>query len=272
MLVPLILGLIGLSILYWWAKESRAEFIENDLSIKSDSLLSEQKVGGVIVNMDGRDAVLTGKVESNQRSEEIETIIASLSGIRVVDNQLEIASVPPPPVELEPEPEPVKEPEIVPEIAEEPEVLIEPEPEPEVALAPETESVTPVEEAPIAEEVIEEILQTLDLSGITFLFGSDEITSEGTVILDDVANVLNEHPEFDVDVVGHTDNVGDEGLNLELSQRRALSVMNYLISQGIEFERMDAIGYGESKPITSNATADGRATNRRIDFEVTRRQ
>ncbi len=258
MLIPLILGLIGLSALYWWAKESRAEFIENDLSIKSNSLLSDQQVGGVIVNMDGRDAILTGTVETEERSQEIETIIASLAGIRIVDNQLEIISKPI--IEAKPieEAEIAEQPQPMSEIAE--------DPQPQVALVQEPEQILTEEEA------VEGLLQTLDLSGITFLFGSDEITAEGIVILNDVVRILNQHPEFDIAIEGHTDNTGDKNLNLELSQQRAASVMNYLISQGIQSERLNATGYGESKPIASNDTAEGRATNRRIDFEVTRRQ
>ena len=196
-----------------------------------------------------------------------------MSGIRIVDNRLEIVSEPP--VELEPET--IAEPEPAPEVTLEPEVAIEildePEPEiievtePQVALAPAPEEVLVSEE-----QKVEEILQTLDLSGINFLFGSDEITQEGIEILNDVVIVLNKHPEFNVKVEGHTDNVGDEELNLSLSQQRALSVMNYLISQGIDTERLNAIGYGESEPITSNSTPEGRATNRRIEFDVARRQ
>ena len=98
MLVPLFLGIIGLGLLYWYTKESKAGYIENDLSFKSNQLLEQQQIGGVIVGMDGRDATLTGTVVSENRSTEIEQIVAALPGIRVVDNQLEIA-----------EPEPVVE-------------------------------------------------------------------------------------------------------------------------------------------------------------------
>lgn len=253
-LIPIILGVIGLSVLYWWTKESKAEYIENDLSYKSNTLLKESEVGGVIVNMDGRDATLTGTVESEQRSKEIENIIASLTGIRVVNNQLEITK------NEVAAPEPITEPVV--------EKLLESEPEPEIALAsePEVEAIKSPQE-----KVIEEMLQTLDLAGITFLFGSDEITEGGINILNDVVRILNEYQEFDVVVVGHTDSVGDDNINLDLSQRRAQSVMNYLISQGIQAQRMNAVGYGESEPIISNDTQEGRAKNRRIEFAVIRR-
>jgi len=245
MLVPLILGALLFTALYWYAKDSKAEQIQNDLSFKSNQLLNERQIGGAVVNMDGRDATLTGTVVSEDRSSEIQKIVAALPGVRVVNNQLEIAT--PKPVVVAPKVEAVPEPI--------------PEPETEIALAPEPE---------IQEEVVEELLQTLDLSGITFLFGKDEISSQGKLILDEVTSILTEHPEFDVSIEGHTDSVGNDDLNFELSQQRAQSVLNYLSSNGIQTERLNAIGFGESKPIAANNTKEGRAQNRRIEFIVTR--
>lgn len=253
MLIPLILGGLGLTALYWYAKDSKAEQIENDLSLKSNQLLNDSQVGGAVVNIDGRDAIITGTVVSESRSKEIEHIIAGLAGIRIVDNQLEIAK-----------PESIIETSKV-EVAPEP----IPEPEPEIALAPDTEPET--ESKPeIQAEVIEELLQTLDLSGITFLFGSDVISTQGKLILDDVASILSEHPEFDASIEGHTDSVGNDEINFELSQQRAQSVLNYLANKGIQTERLNATGFGESLPIASNDSKEGRALNRRIEFIVTR--
>lgn len=255
MLIPLFLGIIGLGLLYWYTKESKAGYIENDLSFKSNQLLEQQQIGGVVVEMDGRDAVLTGTVVSDSRSIEIEQTVAALPGIRVVDNQLEFA-----------EPEPVVEPATV-KIAPEPKPISEPEPEPEIALAPESEP-----EHEVQEEAVEELLQTLDLSGITFLFASDEITQQGKLILDDVVKVLTEHPEFDVIIEGHTDSIGEDSVNLELSQLRAQSILNYLASTGVEATRLTATGFGESAPIADNDSKEGRALNRRIEFTISQKQ
>ncbi len=253
MLIPLFLGIIGLGLLYWYTKESKAGYIENDLSFKSNQLLEQQQIGGVVVEMDGRDAVLTGTVVSDSRSIEIEQTVAALPGIRVVDNQLEIA-----------EPEPVVEPATA-KIAPEPKPISEPEPE--IALAPESEP-----EHEVQKEAVEELLQTLDLSGITFLFASDEITQQGKLILDDVVKVLTEHPEFDVIIEGHTDSIGEDSVNLELSQLRAQSILNYLASTGVEATRLTATGFGESAPIADNDSKEGRALNRRIEFTISQKQ
>jgi len=255
-LIPLILGAIGLGLLYWYAKESKAGHIENDLSYKSNQLLEQKQIGNAVVNMDGRDAILTGTVASLERSQEIEHTVAALDGIRIVDNQLRISAA----KVVEEKPAVIATPFVAPL----PDFEPEPEPEPEVALAP-----TP--EPEIQQEVVEELLQTLDLSGITFLFGSDEITPEGKSILDEVINVLTEHSNFDVAIEGHTDSVGNDALNQELSQRRAQSVLNYLTNNGIQTTRLSASGYGETLPIADNDTAEGRAVNRRIEFAVTQR-
>ena len=140
---------------------------------------------------------------------------------------------------------------------------------PKIEPLPEFESEPEIET--VKEETVEKLLQTLDLSGITFLFGSDEITREGQLVLDDVVNVLNQHSEFDVVVEGHTDSVGDDEVNLQLSQHRAQSVLNYLSSNGIQTDRLTATGFGESSPIAANNSAEGRAQNRRIEFTVTRK-
>ena len=79
-------------------------------------------------------------------------------------------------------------------------------------------------EIEVQAEAVKELLQTLDLSGITFLFGSDDITTQGKLILDDVVGILSEHPEFAATIEGHTDNVGNDELNFNLSQQRAQSV------------------------------------------------
>ncbi|MFY0570134.1 OmpA family protein [Archangium lansingense] len=104
---------------------------------------------------------------------------------------------------------------------------------------------------------------------ILFETGSAKIQKQSLKLLDEVAIVLDRNPELGpVLIEGHTDNVGSDTLNLNLSQRRAQSVLDYLVSKGIEAHRLRAKGFGESKPIATNATALGRAKNRRVDFRL----
>lgn len=81
-----------------------------------------------------------------------------------------------------------------------------------------------------------------------------------------VAQVLADYPNMSVEVQGHTDSAGNDDYNMQLSQDRANSVRDYLLSQGIVAGRLTARGYGETRPIESNRTSRGRATNRRVEF------
>lgn len=88
-------------------------------------------------------------------------------------------------------------------------------------------------------------------------------------VLDDVADVLNKHPEITlVEVQGHTDARASDAYNLKLSQARAESAMNYLVGKGIVASRLRAMGYGESHPIASNDTVEGMSQNRRTEFII----
>jgi outer membrane protein OmpA-like peptidoglycan-associated protein len=78
---------------------------------------------------------------------------------------------------------------------------------------------------------------------------------------------MNAYPEVRIEIRGHTDSQGPAAFNLQLSQKRAESVRQYLINGGIAADRITAIGVGEEEPISSNATAEGRSQNRRIEFK-----
>ncbi len=111
-------------------------------------------------------------------------------------------------------------------------------------------------------------LQSLDLTEVTFKSGSDVLTSSGKSALGTAIGLLNQFPHLDVEVAGHTDALGDEAFNFDLSQRRAQSVVDYLVASGVKRGRLVARGYGEYQPVAVNNTAEGRARNRRIEFHV----
>src|SRR5262249_11840608 len=104
---------------------------------------------------------------------------------------------------------------------------------------------------------------------VYFDTGSDNIQARSFALLDQVASVLKNNPHvLKVRIEGHTDDRGSDASNLDLSQRRADSVRNYLINRGLEAGRLDAVGYGETKPIMPNATNRGREANRRVEFNI----
>ncbi len=100
------------------------------------------------------------------------------------------------------------------------------------------------------------------------LFDSDTavIRSVSQPLLDTVVAALKEHPEITLEVQGHTDSLGDDAHNMRLSQSRAEAVMAYLVSHGIAASRLTAQGYGETRPIESNRTSQGRDINRRVEL------
>lgn len=106
------------------------------------------------------------------------------------------------------------------------------------------------------------------LTGIQFATGKDVIRSVSFPILDKVVTVMKENPSYNLQINGHSDNVGDDAKNLELSQKRANAVKAYIVSKGIAEERMKATGYGETMPVADNNTAAGRTQNRRVEFSV----
>lgn len=103
-------------------------------------------------------------------------------------------------------------------------------------------------------------------SNVTFATNSADLNSQFFGTLDSVALVLKEYDKTLVDVLGHTDNTGGAQLNQELSQRRAATVGNYLLGRGVAAGRIVQQGFGYSRPVATNDTAEGRQANRRVEI------
>jgi len=106
------------------------------------------------------------------------------------------------------------------------------------------------------------------LGKIRFKTDSAELLGSSDPILDDVATTMKRNPGLKVKVEGHSDNVGDAGYNRKLSGERARSVKLALMRRGVAANRLDAEGYGETRPIATNKTERGRAKNRRVEFRI----
>jgi OmpA-OmpF porin, OOP family len=106
------------------------------------------------------------------------------------------------------------------------------------------------------------------LEGVTFATNSAELTGDSKPILDKVAQGLREHPRLTVEVQGHTDSTGSAAYNMALSERRAESVRDYLVSQGVGRQQLSARGYGQTRPVADNKSVAGRAANRRVVMHV----
>ncbi len=106
------------------------------------------------------------------------------------------------------------------------------------------------------------------LRGVNFDFDKAAIRADARPILDEAVRTLEEERDVDIEVEGHTDAIGSDAYNQRLSERRARAVADYLARGGIARSRMTLRGMGESQPVASNATADGRAQNRRVELHV----
>ena len=105
-------------------------------------------------------------------------------------------------------------------------------------------------------------------SNITYSTNSSEINSGFYEVLNSVAIVLKEFDQTIVVVAGHTDSRGSDAYNQELSQKRAVSVSNYLRSQGVMSDRLESVGFGEKQPVATNETPEGRELNRRVEITL----
>lgn len=126
----------------------------------------------------------------------------------------------------------------------------------------------PTASTPTPEPIKPETPIVVVLNNIFFTTGSFELKKESYLELNLLLSYLYKNPRMKIEIQGHTDNVGAAQTNLTLSENRANAVRNYLISQGIGIDRVTAVGFGETQPIDSNDTAQGRARNRRTAFRI----
>ena len=117
-------------------------------------------------------------------------------------------------------------------------------------------------------ERVGEGIQITFNSGILFGFDSSELRPEARENLRTLAESLQDYPNADIMIVGHTDAVGSEDYNQRLSERRASSAASYLVTQGVPRNRMSTFGKGETEPVASNDTDAGRQQNRRVEVAI----
>ena len=111
-------------------------------------------------------------------------------------------------------------------------------------------------------------VKTIVLNGVNFDFNKYEIRPEGKALLDKDLTNLKQDKSLDISIEGHCDIVGNDEYNQKLSERRARVVYDYFLANGIEAARMRTVGYGRTKPIVPNDTAENRAKNRRVEINI----
>ena len=125
--------------------------------------------------------------------------------------------------------------------------------------------------AEIKDVKVERVAEGIDLkfdSALLFDFGKATLRSETKTNLDKLAEILQKYPDTNIVVEGNTDSVGPEGFNQKLSEQRAQAVADYLVSINVSHSRLKTVGYGETQPIDTNLTPEGRQANRRVEIAI----
>ncbi len=138
-----------------------------------------------------------------------------------------------------------------------------------IRILPESVQITALQEEI---DQIFELARTIEGQYPNFDESLDDLSEGATTTLDRVTVAMRRYPLPAADIIGHTDSVGSEADNQALSEARASVVLEYLLGAGVEAERLQAIGKGESEPIATNDSDDGRAENRRVDFLIKKRE
>jgi outer membrane protein OmpA-like peptidoglycan-associated protein len=105
------------------------------------------------------------------------------------------------------------------------------------------------------------------LAGVNFDLGKATIKPGAHAELDNIAEIMNRNPDLRFEIQGHTDSTGNAAFNQQLSERRAAAVMDYLVEKGVAPEKLKSRGLGLKLPAANNDTAEGRAMNRRVEFQ-----
>lgn len=122
---------------------------------------------------------------------------------------------------------------------------------------------------PVKDEVPEDIQQVMiDLSNTLFAFNKFDLNAKARGYLDTVVAWLKQHEDLKIEIAGHTDNIGTDEYNQKLSESRAKSVYDYFVKNGVKAENLSYSGYGESQPIATNDTDEGRQQNRRVELKI----
>lgn len=110
--------------------------------------------------------------------------------------------------------------------------------------------------------------KVIALKGVTFEFNEARLRPDAVTILDGATAILKRYPDMQVEVAGHTDNVGADAYNQNLSERRAGAVRDYFVEQGVPTTQMTVKGYGEAEPLSDNESEEGRELNRRVELRI----
>ena len=232
----------SLMLLTWITVALRHEIIRDDLSQRVAQALAIHAVTGLTIDADGRDISVRGEVPRNMQPERVREIVGDVWGVRAVD---------------------------VTDIVRRASML---DPNDPLNARFDTSRIVRLGgdlSNPMDAGTCQRMMARLAaVSAIRFEAGGASPMLESYPVLNDLASVAYQCPGSDIVIGGHTDNSGDPAASLRLSQARAEAIERFFYLAGIDSTRMQIVAYGDSRPIASNSTSEGRAANRRITFDV----
>lgn len=236
MLVIIVLGITALlsAVAVYWKQNT----IETELSQQTRQAFMEAGLPLNNIRFDGRDGVLSGSAPSEAVAMKSAAIAQAVAGVRSVDNRL---------------------------IIKDPKMMDQTNPATQqTTAATSVTSLAASKTTPAGEHPLEKI----DLSQVTFVYAKADLNEDAYTALDNVYKQLTENPSVRIEVGVHTDNSGTAIGNMAISQIRAESITQYLISHGIDTARLQPRGYGATQPIANNSDDAGRSKNRRVTLKV----
>lgn len=278
------LCLLLLGLLLFLCTRHHAPAIEVDLAERSRAVLDADNMTWAAIHLDGRDVTLTGAAPAAELRAKAGALASAVWGVRTVDNQLKVDSMAAAPaVASDPAatqtPAATAEEAAVAAVADSQTEVPAPVDEPAETAATETETetnaeaavgTTPAESAEAAAVNCQQQFNRLLEGKTSVLFESNRsvIKAAGRDLLQEIATVAESCPAVAIEIGGHTDSRGSDALNQRLSEARARVVKNVLAELGMRESAMTAVGYGDTKPLADNASAAGRAQNRRVELIV----
>lgn len=205
--------------------------IETDLLQRTRQALSEASLPTDSIQFSGRDGELSGTAESKAQAQRMLEIAATIEGVRAVSSHLAVVAASPTPPATMPQTQPLFTKGLY----------------------------IPPKKHPI---------EQLNLSGVQFGYARSELSDSAKSTLDPAIALLRQNANLTVEVSAHTENQGTAIGNMAVTQARATAVRNYMLSQGIKPERVQARGYGSTRPLADNSTDTGQALNRRVEITV----
>lgn len=264
---PFLLGwllpLVLLPLLVWWGQVGVRHHIQRDIRERAEVALAKQGYPGLEVRVRGRDVTLRGALPAGADVDDVHHVVRSLTGVRHVREELDGTAAAAPAATVT---------SAAPATTTAPATIAAPTssaaPTTSAASAPTTSAAPPPATTAVPAPTTTAAPRTLAISGLTFVSGSAEPTAQGVAAIDAAAAALRANPSVRVRIEGHTDAQGSDALNQTLSEARANRVRDELVARGIAADRLTAAGFGSSRPVADNATPEGRAQNRRIDFVI----